>query len=166
MLAGWFLLLGLVLVEQVKPARAQSSIAHRGGDFGLGLIIGDPTGVNGKYFLSSEMALDGAIGFGVLGGHHTKLQMDFLWHFGVERWRAAALDLYLGVGPALAIHDYDHGHRHYHGDLWVGARAPFGASLTFTKVPLDVFLELALGVWLVEHVHTDLDAAIGVRYWF
>lgn len=158
------MMLAWTVTSQAAPASAQS-LAHRGGDFGLGLIIGDPTGVNGKYFLSSELAIDGAIGFGVLGGHHTKLQADFLWHFGVDRWSAAALDLYLGVGPALAVHDH-HDHNHDHGNLWIGARAPFGASLAFSKVPLDVFLELAVGLWLVEHLHTDLDAAIGVRYWF
>jgi len=163
-----------LLVQGVTPASAaaqsRASVSHREGDFGLGLIIGDPTGINGKYFLSQELAVDGSLGFGFIGGRHTKLQFDFLWHFGLERWPAAGLDFYVGVGPALAISDghyhYDRNHAHDHGDLWIGARAPFGASLTFTKVPFDIFLEIAAELWIIDHAVLDLDAALGFRYWF
>lgn len=148
-------------------AQAQGSVSRRGGEFGLGLIIGDPTGISGKYFLSQELAIDGALGFGFIGGRHTKLQSDLLWHFGVQRWPAAGLDLYVGVGPTLAFHDHHHHNDdHHNNELWIGVRGPFGAALSFNNAPFDVFLEIAAELWLVQHANLDLDAALGVRYWF
>ena len=150
-----------------ETAEAQS-VSHGGGDFGLGLIIGDPTGINGKYFLSPEIAIDGSLGFSFIGRDHIQLNADFLWHFGIQRWSAVSLDLYLGVGPILGIVDHDdrRGRNYGDGGLWIGARGPFGASLSFNSVPIDIFLEIAAALWLVQDVDLDLDAAVGVRYWF
>ena len=142
-------------------AQAQSG-SHGANEFGLGLIIGNPTGVSGKYFLSREIAIDGALGLAFIDGEHLRLHADVLWHFGVAQWPAAGLDLYVGVGPVLASHH----HRRDNDGLGLGARAPFGAALTFTGAPIDVFLEIAADLWLIDHVHLGLDAAIGVRYWF
>jgi len=47
----------LVLMVATGSAAAQNT-----NDFGLGLIIGDPTGVNCKYMLSPDLAVDGAVG--------------------------------------------------------------------------------------------------------
>jgi hypothetical protein len=38
--------------------------------------------------------------------------------------------------------------------------------MAFVNAPFDVFVELAAGLWIVEKVKVDLDAAIGGRYWF
>lgn len=144
-----------------SPAAAQTPSDR---DFGLGLIIGDPTGVTMKGFLTPETAIDGAVGFSLLHGNDLALHADFLWHFPIKQWPNAALDLYLGVGPALGFHD--HGHRDDHNDVRIGARAPFGLAVMFNPARFDVFLEVAAKLWLVEDVHFNLDAAIGGRYWF
>ena len=152
-----------VTVGGVGSAQAQS-VSHGGNEFGLGLIIGNPTGISGKYFLSREIAIDGAFGLGVIGGEHLRIHGDVLWHFGITQWPAAGLDLYVGVGPVLGSHN--HNNNNNHDSLWVGARGPFGASLTFNGAPFDIFLEIAANLWLVEDVRFDLDAALGGRYWF
>jgi hypothetical protein len=136
-----------------------SAAAQNTNDFGLGLILGDPTGANCKYMLSPEMAIDGAIGFGIIGGDHLNIHADFLWQFDIQQWPAGSLDLYLGVGPKLAV-------GRGKTDLLLGARAPIGVSFLFSKVPIDIFLEVAIGLFIVEEVDLDVDAAIGARYWF
>lgn len=146
----------VVFALAVNAGRAQ---AQHYDDFGLGLIIGDPTGVNLKYMLSEEMAVDGAIGFGILGGEHLHIHSDILWQFEIKQWPAGGLDFYLGVGPKLGI-----GHGKY--DILLGARGPIGISFLFTGAPIDIFLEAAAGLWIIEKVDFDLDAAIGARYWF
>ncbi|MDD9943388.1 MAG: hypothetical protein OXU20_20275 [Myxococcales bacterium] len=156
-----FVMLVCGVVSAASATRAQSG-AHGAGAFGLGLIIGNPTGVNGKYFLSREIAIDGALGFGVIGDGHVRLHGDVLWHFGVAAWPAAGLDLYLGVGPVLSSRN----RRRDNDSLRLGARGPFGAALTFTGAPIDIFLEVAANLWLVDDVRLGLDAAIGARYWF
>ena len=140
------------------PARAEATDP---GGFGLGLIVGDPTGVSMKGFLSQDVAIDGAIGFGILGRGHFMAQADMLWHFDIQRWPEMALDLYLGVGPRVGIRD-----RRRDDELLIGGRGPIGIALAFSGAPFDVFLEAAAGLWLVERFGFDVDAAIGARYWF
>ena len=148
--------LACLLLWEARPVQAQETR-----DFGLGVIIGDPTGLSGKYFVSPEFAIDGAIGLGWIGGGHLHMHVDVLWHFEIERWSSARLDLYLGVGPKLAIK----GKRH-DDELRIGARAPFGMAMMFTEAPFDVFVEVAAGLWLVRKPGFDVDVAIGGRYWF
>jgi hypothetical protein len=145
-------LLGLLLAT---PARAQEART-----FGLGLIIGDPTGVSAKGFLSADHAIDGAVGLGLIGGHDLIVQADFLWLFPIQRWSSATLDLHLGVGPKLGIKDKGG------GEIRLGARAPIGMSVMFLEAPFDVFVEVAAGLWVVKDVKLDVDVAIGGRYWF
>ena len=48
-------------------------------------------------------------------------------------------------------------------------RAPIGVALDFNRVPVDVFFELAILIELINDDNdddVDLDAGIGVRYYF
>jgi hypothetical protein len=144
----------------------QRAVAQSDHTFGLGLIIGDPTGLTLKGFLTQDTAIDGAVGIGVLGGDDLHVHADFLWHFEVKRWDSAALLLYLGVGPELGLRGAPHPHPpDDHDHVFIGARGPFGLAVMF-NAPFDVFLEVAAGLWLIEDVRFHLDAAIGGRYWF
>jgi hypothetical protein len=159
-LSGVGLLASVLLFAACWWAPAPASAQQR--DFGLGLIIGDPTGLSLKGFLSENTAIDGAVGLELIDGDDLAVHADFLWQFPIKQWDSAALDLYLGVGPALGIHTHKRDHDH----LDLGARAPFGLDVTFNPAPFDVFLEVAAKLWIVEKVHLGLDAAIGGRYWF
>lgn len=147
---------GLCVLGASGRAHAQASDG-----FGLGLILGDPTGVSAKGFVSETNAIDGAIGFGVLGGDSLHIHADYLWHFDIKRWASAGLDLHLGVGPKLGFRD-----KKRDSDVLIGARGPIGLTVRFTEAPFDVFVEVAAGLWIVEKVGFDVDAAIGGRYWF
>jgi hypothetical protein len=158
-------LFAIVTLGVMSGARAAAQSEHT---FGLGLIIGDPTGLTLKGFLTPETAIDGAVGIGVLGGDDLHVHADFLWHFQVQRWDAAALQLYLGVGPELGLHNHPDPpppHPDNHDHVFIGVRGPFGLAVMF-NAPFDVFLEVAAGLWLVQDVRFHLDAAIGGRYWF
>jgi hypothetical protein len=164
-LARVSVLIGLVLGgfsradAQVEPA---ASTQHH---FGLGLIVGHPTGLSLKGYLSPDTAIDGAIGFGDTF-RHIHMHADYLWHFEVQRWAASNLQLYLGVGPELQVHTHPAPARgDGRTDFLLGARAPFGFSLMF-NAPFDVFAELVAGVWFVEDPRVHVDAALGARYWF
>src|SRR5262245_47616236 len=87
---GGFLLVACLFVCLPRPAAAQPQESRV---FGLGIIIGDPTGVSGKYLVSPEFAVDGAIGFGLIGEGHLHMHVDFLWQFEIKRWSTAQLDL-------------------------------------------------------------------------
>ena len=136
-----------------SPARAED------GRFGLGVSLGDPTGANFKLGLNDAISLDGTVGLGFIGGNHVAANVDFLWQRELTSLDRAAIDFYFGVGPKIGLFsDPD--------ALNVGTRAPVGLAFVFSEVPVDVFVEVAAGLWIIEAVDFDLDGAVGARYWF
>lgn len=136
--------------------------------FGLGIILVEPTGLTGKYYLSPSTALD--FGFGEydrfrddddLGAH-----VDFLWHpLTLVTTDPFLLPLYFGVGGRI-VGDDDEGDD---DDIDVAVRVPVGVAMDFNRAPFDVFFELALLIELIDEDSdddVDLDPAIGFRYYF
>lgn len=143
----------LLLVAAMQPGAA---LADEPGRFGIGLIVGDPSGVSGKHNLG-RMAIDWAVGWGLIEGDGIQGHVDWLWSLDLKSFDRADLGLHFGVGPKLALFD---------DAAWVGARAPVGVNFAFERVPIDVFVEVAAGLWIVEETDFDLDAAAGARWWF
>ncbi|HLU65595.1 MAG TPA: hypothetical protein VKZ63_04940 [Kofleriaceae bacterium] len=165
-----------LIAALAAPAEAQRRQSPRAASFeanktfGLGIMIGAPTGLSGKYYLSSSTAIDFALGVYHEFRYDDALQVhaDFLWH---PATLAAAdpflLALYFGVGGRLLDHDEG---RDYRDDTHLGVRVPVGLLMDFNTVPLDIFFELALVADILvdtdHHDHVDFDGAIGVRYYF
>ena len=57
-----------------------NKIRGRGGNFGLGVSLGDPMGLSLKYFLAANHALQGDLGWAPLHHGNGRLGMDYLWH--------------------------------------------------------------------------------------
>lgn len=153
---------------------AQARSAGRSGK-GLGLSIGDPTGLNFKAFLKRGFAIDSTLGLGFIGGRHFALNVSAIWQKPLSNLGSAPVDWYWGLGGKLGLYDGDDDHSHGNGrvhdhdhddELRLGARAPLGIAILFKSAPIDVFLEVAAGLWLLDHVDLDLDGAIGLRFWF
>jgi hypothetical protein len=154
------IVLVLVVVLAGSPAFAQ------GGSFGLGIIIGSPTGLSGKVYLDRQNAIDFALGAAFVGGRGLHAHVDYLWHPVMLADDAAFfLPLYFGVGARVL----DHGRgRDDDDDTHLGVRVPLGILFDFKRVPMDVFAEIALVVDVInDHDDLiDLNAGIGARYYF
>jgi hypothetical protein len=166
----------IAVLVAVLPAAAEARPRPSGGTpftanktFGLGLVVVEPIGLSAKYYLSESTALDFAFGEydrfrddDDLGVH-----ADFLWHpFTIATTDPFLLPLYFGIG-ARVLDDEDGPDGD--DDVNVGVRGPLGVALDFNRVPLDVFFELALIIELVDDEdddNVDLDAALGIRYYF
>jgi len=130
----------------------------RGGNFGLGVIIGEPTGISMKYWNGRTTAIDGAIAwsFGDESAFH--LHADYLIHaFEVIKVSEGALPLYYGIGGRLKFQKKED---------QLGIRIPLGMAYYFSKAPLDIFLELVPILELIPSTEFDFNAAIGIRYYF
>lgn len=157
----------LAAVLGLAPARAAAE--DRGvekGVFGLGLIVGEPTGVSAKYYLADDTALDAAVG-GAIIGRGFQVHGDFLWHpWILERKDGFVLPAYLGLGVRVLARDGGGGDEDH---TRIGLRVPVGIVFDFTRVPLDVFVEL-VGVadyrTKGDAFGIDLNAGAGVRYYF
>lgn len=138
------------------------------GPFGVGLILGEPTGISAKMYLRGDQAVQAAVGSAFVGGG-LQVHADYVWHpWALERRPSFALMAYLG--PGLRVIQYDGG-RGADDDVAVGLRAVLGMVFDFTEVPLDAFLEVAgVGEYAFGEdaggAAVALNAGAGARYYF
>lgn len=147
------LVFGIVLAARATPARA---------DFGLGLFVGDPTGLDVKIGLGSRSALDIVLGFNTYRdgrsnyGHLTYLVTPLIGHGD-----AVLVPLRFGIGAALyGTSD----------DLDFAVRAPFEIALRMRRAPLEFYGEIALALTLLDpgedSLQTDVQGGLGLRLYF
>jgi len=130
--------------------------AQKAGEFGAGVVLGSPTGITGKYWLNDNRALDAGLGF----DSDVLIYGDYLWHsFKVlPQPQEGKMPLYLGLG--LQIGDTHHNNN----DL--SLRTVGGISYWLPKNPIEIFFELVPVFHLTQHGGSDLNAGIGLRYYF
>ena len=148
----FFLLLG-------ENAQAQS----RG--FGLGLILGEPTGLSAKAWLDEQSAIDFAAAWSLEGRNSFHLHADYLRHAYVIDVNKGSLPLYYGIGARMQLLE-DRSPGDDGAEVRFGLRIPLGISYLFDGAPLDVFLELAPVVELIPSTDVDLEGGVGIRYYF
>jgi hypothetical protein len=125
-------------------------------DFGIGIIIGDPTGVSAKVYTGSENAFDFAAAWSFEGKGHLLFQADYVWHSSLSRTSSGMFELYYGIGGRVIFSD----------DPTVGLRIPIGIDYIFSSAPVDIFLEVVPVLDLIPSTDFDLNGGIGVRFWF
>lgn len=126
--------------------------------FGVGLMVGEPTGLSMKYWVNENLAVDGGIAESFHRDNGLQLHSDILWHeFGIFNVSEGRLPLYFGVGPRFKFQD---------GDDAFGIRFPIGVSYIFDRQPIDVFFEVAPIIDVEPSVRGSFNLAIGMRFWF
>jgi hypothetical protein len=137
------------------------------GTLGVGLILGEPTGVCAKLYLKDDQAVQAAVGSAFITGG-LQVHADYLFHPWILQDRDSyVLPAY--VGPGVRVIDYDApagGANH----LALGARAVAGLLFDFKTVPLDAFVEVA-GILEYDFgkgkgAGAAINAGAGVRYYF
>lgn len=163
-----------------SEARRQRSMGGEkyvaNGKFGLGLELGAPFGINGKYFLSDDRALNFGVGavydnyYNDRDGLH--LYLDYLFHpFSITNQPAFQLPFFVGIGGR--VWDFNDRRDRFDNDrdgLAFGVRVPVGIAFDFNKVPLDVFIQLTFVADIFfgyeDRFGPHLEGSIGIRYWF
>jgi hypothetical protein len=135
---------------------------------GIGLIVGEPTGLSVKYWLDEEHAIDGAAAWSFWDGDGFQLHADYLWHNCDLLDEPGGLDgklpVYFGVGARLKFRD-DNGRRDDDGDTTFGIRVPVGISYLFDGKPFDLFAEIAPILDLTPDVELNFSIAVGMRFY-
>ncbi|MFH1956944.1 MAG: DUF3996 domain-containing protein [bacterium] len=143
------------------------NIAAQDGELGLGIILGEPTGLSAKLWKTDTTAIDGAVAWSLSGRDALLLHVDYLFHnfnlFNVEKGK---LPFYYGFGGRIKVEE-DTTNKNgvtNNGDTRVGIRVPVGISYIFADAPVDIFLEIVPVLDLAPDTDFDLDVGIGVRY--
>lgn len=124
--------------------------------FGIGVILGEPTGLSVKSWITSKTAVDAAVAW-ALHDPSLHIHADFLVHkFDLVTISEGQLPFYLGLGARVKLAD----------ETMFGARIPIGIDYLFEEAPLDIFFEIVPILNLVPSTAFDLNLAIGIRYFF
>jgi len=131
--------------------------------FGIGALLGEPTGISAKFELSPKSAVDLAAAWSFGNADAFLLHADYLWYkknlFPIDR---APIDLFFGIGGRLLTHG-DGAHRN---DTVFGPRFPLGLRHMFQDPPLEVFIEIALVLNIIPSTDADGNIGIGARFFF
>jgi len=141
------------------------NVFAEGGSFGLGVIVGEPTGISAKKWTGNSNALDFAAAWS-LDSETFHFHMDYLVHnFSLIQVDKGRLPLYYGIGGRIRLAE-DNANDNSNNDDFIGIRIPVGLEYLFADAPLDIFLEIVPILDLVPETDFDFNAAIGVRYFF
>ncbi len=144
------LMLALVILAAALPAAA--------GDTGLGIIIGEPTGLSLKHWTGRSKAIDLAAAWSFEGEDALHLHGDLLIHrYDWIEVDGEGLPTYLGVGVRMKLVD---------DDALIGARFPIGLAYAFDRNRFDFFFELVPIMDLAPDTDFSLNAGLGLRFWF
>lgn len=138
--------------------------------FGLGFIVGEPTGISAKLWVSNANALAFGLGWSVEGYRfdgfdsdygnvtRTHFHVDYLWHSFNAIGSGGQFPLFYGIGGRINLGT------EYNGTFAV--RGVFGIDWLPRNTPLDVFLEIVPTLNLVSSTGFGIDAGFGLRVFF
>jgi hypothetical protein len=152
--------LWMIILLAAFTGATYAQAVHQGGNTGLGLIFGEPSGVSLKIWTGRTTAFDAAAAWSFLNGGSFQIHGDFLFHsydlFRVERGRMA---LYYGFGARLKTATDTE-------DARFSFRVPIGINYEFDRAPVELFFEIAPMLDLAPATEASVGGGIGFRYYF
>lgn len=129
--------------------------------FGIGAMINSPTGISMKGWVSEDLAVDGAVSFGV-GQNFSQfyLHSDVIYHSSSMNdeleLEYGTLRYYYGAGMRVLWSDLTN-------DVTTGLRAPLGTTYTFGDSSVESFFELAPTIDFTPGFRFHFAGAFGMR---
>lgn len=167
-----FIFVALAVATLSLTSNVQAAESEPSGKFGLGVILGEPTGVTVKYDMNDVSAIDGGLSFRfdryVMA--YSDYHMKFKGAFGTDVNFFNQLTPYIGVGAVILVSNDSN--YHYFDDSWtdddfaLGIRVPLGIEWRTPRIPLGVFAEIVPGLAIVPGTDGFIQGGVGVRYFF
>ncbi|MBI5475743.1 MAG: hypothetical protein HY964_03295 [Ignavibacteriales bacterium] len=126
--------------------------------FGLGIMIGEPTGLNAKGWLTKRTAIDAGLAWSFVHETALHVHVDYLIHSFNVFPDAEQLPLYYGIGGRIRTGEKR--------DAQVGLRMVGGIEYMFRTAPIDIFFEIAPILDLTPKTELNMNAGIGARFYF
>ena len=128
---------------------------------GIGLFLGEPSGLDLKVGLGARSSIDIVVGQTSFRDNRTDyLHITYLLTPFVARGRSVLVPFRIGIGAAAIGVVDDNAH--------AAVRMPLEIGFRFRRTPLEIYGEIALtGVFVEEDfIRFDVDGGIGVRFYF
>ena len=142
----------ILILSTISPAQDKG--------YGIGIVLGEPSGLSGKYWMNNTNALDFGIGFSFTNFNNNRLQLncDYLWHNYDLINTTERLVIYFGPGIKILTGGSN--------DAKLGVRGVAGIGWFSKDAPIDVFFEIAPLVYIIPGTILKIDGGIGARYYF
>ena len=139
-------------------------------NFGLGVIVGEPTGISAKLWTSPGNAFDFGLGWSIAGNrwennegqgngeNRMHFHMDYLWHAFNAIKSEERFPLHYGFGGRV---NTGGGY-----NTSVAVRGVIGIGWMPRETPIDIFVELVPGLQVSPSTGFVIDAGLGARYYF
>lgn len=150
------LLIALFIGLQPDVIKAQAN-SDNGGNFGIGLMLGEPTGVSIKSWNGNRSAFDIGAAWSLSGRNEAiHLHADYLVHSWFNDVDSGRLAFYFGIGGRVI----------FSSDATAGVRVPLGLNYLFQNIPFDLFVEAVPIFDFAPDTEFAGNGAIGIRYYF
>ena len=138
--------------------------------FGLGVIVGEPTGISAKLWNSQSTAFDFGVGWSLGGdriggydgnydgGSRIHFHVDYLLHLFNAIGSTEEFPIYYGIGGR-----FNTGAGYYNS---LAVRFVAGLAWMPSEIPIDMFIEFVPSLQLTSKPGFALDSSLGVRYYF
>jgi len=127
--------------------------------FGIGLIIGAPTGLSIKYWSTHREAIQAYVGGG-FGG--IAIGADYVFHS--NEFDNPSFPFYYGPGAFVGPATYG-GPRYPSGTLGFGVRFMFGVDYLFPNNPFDIAFEIGPALVVSPNVGLGLEGGLAFRFY-
>jgi len=148
-------IIALVLLAVAGPLATAARAQQNG--FGLGIILGEPTGFSFKGWTGPTTAIDAGLAWSFLDETTFHVHVDYLWH-NESITKKPEMPVYYGVGGRIKTGGT--------GDDRIGARVVAGLAYYVPNAPLDVFVEIAPILDFAPSTDFSINGGIGARYFF
>lgn len=151
------LLILLTLSALVRPDTAQAQSTD--GLVGVGIILGEPSGLAGHYFLTENTALAAGLAWSFSGNNRLHMHIDYqINNFSLFDVESGKLSFYYGIGGRMQIRE--------NADDKLGVRIPLGLNYFFEEFPLSIFIEAVPVLDLAPGTDFSANGGLGIRYHF
>ena len=127
-------------------------------DWGVGFMVGEPTGLSAKVWLNDTNALDAGLAWSFANDASIQMHADYLYHrvhFLNENKYEGSIPVYFGVGGRMVLDD----------DSRIGVRFPIGVGKTLFRFPIELFLEVVPILYLAPKTDFAINGSVGIRYY-
>ncbi|MEX0773941.1 MAG: hypothetical protein WEB89_00425 [Balneolales bacterium] len=152
-----------VIVQNIGPDTEQDADqvadqdAETTGIFGIGAMIGEPTGGTVKYWLNPGNAFDASAGLSLQSENNdVSLHLGYLRHqYNDIEVQRGLLPYYLGVGGHARLGDRSR----------AGFRFAAGLTYLFENDPLEIYTEITPILELTPGTVVHMNYGVGIRYY-
>lgn len=150
-------MLRILMIGSVCVALLAGGANAQAERYGIGMMVGEPTGVSGKLWMNGNTAFDAGVAWSFSGENALNMQLDYVFHnFSIFDLDNGTLGLYFGFGGRVK----------FDKDNTMGLRIPVGLDYIFESIPLDAFFEVVPLMDVIPDTEFNPQAALGVRYFF